>query len=225
VEKISSRDGRQRVLQALRRSGRALGVQEVADLVGLHENSVRFHLDRLVEEGAATREAERRAGRGRPRHTYAVTAEPGAHGDRRDYQLLAEILAGAMAAGPDPTATAISAGQRWGRYLAPEPRPFQQTDEVAAVAEVVRIMGAVGFAPEVEEGDPDVPERELVLHHCPFLEVAGEHPEIVCSVHLGLIQGALEGLRAPVAATGLTPWATPSTCVASIGPVQARGTG
>jgi predicted ArsR family transcriptional regulator len=41
----------------------------VADLVGLHENSVRFHLDRLVEEGAATREAERRAGGGRPRHT------------------------------------------------------------------------------------------------------------------------------------------------------------
>jgi predicted ArsR family transcriptional regulator len=222
VEKISSRDGRQRVLQALRRADRALGVQEVADLVGLHYNSVRYHLDRLVEEGAATRVAERRPRRGRPRHTYAVTAEPGAHGDRRDYQLLAEILAGAMAAGPDPTATAISAGQRWGRYLAPEPRPFQQTDEAAALAEVVRIMGAVGFAPELPEGDPEAAEHELALHHCPFLEVAGEHPEIVCSVHLGLIRGALEGLRAPVAATGLTPWARPSTCVATIGRARAQ---
>jgi predicted ArsR family transcriptional regulator len=213
-----SRDGRQRVLQALRRAGRALGVQEVAELVGLHENSVRFHLDRLVTEGAATRGAEARTRRGRPRHTYAVTAEPGAHGDHRDYRFLAEILAGAMASGPDPVSTAVSAGQRWGRYLAPEPRPFQQTDEAAAMAEVVRIMAGIGFAPELAEHDPEAPGRELSLHHCPFLEVAGGHPEIVCSVHLGLIQGALEGLRAPVAATDLTPWATPSTCVATISP-------
>jgi hypothetical protein len=35
-------------------------------------------------------------------------------------------------------------------------------------------------------------------------------------VHLGLIQGALETLRAPLAATDLAPWATPSTCVATI---------
>jgi predicted ArsR family transcriptional regulator len=219
---MSSRDGRQRVLQALRRSGRALGVQEVADLVGLHENSVRFHLDRLVDEGAAVREAERRPRRGRPRHTYAVTAEPGAHGDRRDYQLLAEILAGAMASGPDPTATAISAGRRWGRYLAPEPRPFQQTDGATAIAEVVRIMGDLGFAPELREPGPDSSGRELALHHCPFLEVAGDHPEIVCSVHLGLLRGALEGLRAPAAVAGLTPWTTPSTCVATIGPSRVR---
>jgi len=211
-----SRDGRQRVLQALRRAGHALGVQEVAELVGLHENSVRFHLDRLVDEGAATRDAEPRTGRGRPRHAYTVTAEPGAHGDHRDYRLLSAILAGAMASGPDPTSTAIDAGQRWGRYLAPQPRPFGQTDQPAALTEVARIMSDIGFAPEVDEPAAGVSDRELTSHHCPFLEVAGEHPEIVCSVHLGLIQGALEGLRAPVAATELAPWVTASTCVATI---------
>jgi predicted ArsR family transcriptional regulator len=216
VEKISTRDGRQRVLQALRRAGRPLGVQDVAALVGLHENSVRFHLDRLVDEGAATREAEPRTGRGRPRHTYAVTAEPGAHGDHRDYRLLSEILAGAMSTGPDPTSSAISAGRRWGRYLAPEPRPFQQTDKDAAMAEVVRIMSDIGFAPELVGGNSDESGQRVALHHCPFLEVATEHPEIVCSVHLGLIQGALETLRSPLAATDLAPWATPSTCVATI---------
>jgi predicted ArsR family transcriptional regulator len=217
VEKISTRDGRQRVLQALRRAGRPLGVQDVAALVGLHENSARFHLDRLVDQGAATRDAERRTGRGRPRHTYAVTAEPGAHGDHRDYRFLSEILAGALASGPDPTSTAISAGQRWGRYLAPEPRPFQQTDQATATAEVVRIMADIGFAPELS-ADSGEPGQRVALHHCPFLEVATEHPDIVCSVHLGLIQGALETLRAPLVATDLTPWATPSTCVATMSP-------
>lgn len=221
-----SRDGRQRVVQALRRADGPTGVHEIAAVTGLHENSVRFHLDRLVADGAAARVSVPHSGRGRPRQAYVVVAEPGTHGDRRDYRLLAEILAGALSTDPDATERATEAGRTWGRYLARPPRPFHRTDERAAVAELVRVLDETGFAPAVEAA-VEAPASDdgvataatpptLTLRHCPFLEVATEHRDVVCAVHLGLMQGTLAQLDAPLTTGSLTPWATPSTCVATL---------
>ena len=46
----ASRTGasRLRILQVLRQATEGLGVQELAEQVGLHANTVRFHLERLV---------------------------------------------------------------------------------------------------------------------------------------------------------------------------------
>jgi predicted ArsR family transcriptional regulator len=35
------------------------------------------------------------------------------------------------------------------------------------------------------------------LRHCPFLELAEHHRDIICPLHLGLIQGAFAGLASP----------------------------
>ncbi|GIV00644.1 MAG: hypothetical protein KatS3mg014_2259 [Actinomycetota bacterium] len=49
--------------------------------------------------------------------------------------------------------------------------------------------------------------------------MAEEHPEIVCSVHLGLLEGALEALGVR-AATELRPFLEPELCVARLREVR-----
>lgn len=58
--------------------------------------------------------------------------------------------------------------------------------------------------------------RRLRLHHCPFREVAQRRPDIVCAIHLGLMQGTVETLRAPLTAESLEPFVTPHLCVATL---------
>ena len=56
-------------------------------------------------------------------------------------------------------------------------------------------------------GSPDAAYQILaeVLLACPFIDAARRNPDLVCSVHLGLAQGVLHQLRAPVTATALRP--------------------
>jgi len=61
-----------------------------------------------------------------------------------------------------------------------------------------------------------------VMHRCPFRELAERYPQVVCALHGGLIDGALEELDAPVVLETLEPWASPSTCVAHLAPRAGR---
>ena len=55
------------------------------------------------------------------------------------------------------------------------------------------------------------------MHRCPFRDLAEQHGDVVCSVHLGLIRGALAEIGAPVTATRLEPFVEPSLCRARLG--------
>src|ERR1019366_6455400 len=66
---------RARLLTVLGRSARPMGVRELAEAVELHPNTVRQHLDQLVEAGLAVRDTAPPICRGRPAPRYA--AEPG----------------------------------------------------------------------------------------------------------------------------------------------------
>ena len=55
------------VLDMLLAADAPLGVREVAQQMGLHPNTARFHLEALVDAGLAVREAEERDTPGRPR--------------------------------------------------------------------------------------------------------------------------------------------------------------
>jgi DNA-binding transcriptional ArsR family regulator len=68
----ASESGRLRVLELLRSAPGGLGVTDLAMQLGLHTNTVRFHLNRLVAAGLATREVEQHNGPGRPRLTFAA---------------------------------------------------------------------------------------------------------------------------------------------------------
>lgn len=204
---------RSRVLAVLRDVGEPLGVTAVAERVGLHANTARFHLDALVEAGVVDRASEERELPGRPRALY--TARPIAGAGRRSYRLLAEILASYVAAEtPRPAQAARDAGWAWGRYLTDPLPPFRRIDADTATERLVGTLGEIGFAPEpATTGERG---RQVLLHHCPFREAAEEHPEVVCAVHLGLMQGILAEIDAPLDTERLDPFVGPSLCVAHL---------
>jgi predicted ArsR family transcriptional regulator len=210
----SSDSSRRRVLELLRQSPEGLGVTELAERSGLHPNTVRFHLNRLVTAGLARRDVGggRPSRPGRPRLTFTATPED-LHGDRRNYQLLAGILAGYMADTAAPATQARQLGHAWGSYLATRPAPGQRVTEEQSVGELLRVLDDIGFSPQLAEDDGDGVIR---LRHCPFLEVATAHREVVCSLHLGVMQGVLAEQRAPVEASDLQPFVEPSVCLAHV---------
>jgi predicted ArsR family transcriptional regulator len=206
-------ESRSRVLEILQDTGARLGVNEVAARLSLHPNTVRFHLDALVASGLVDSEAEESDLRGRPRMLYSANANSASAG-RRNYRLLAVILASSMAAQVShPREASINAGQEWGHYLGEGPPPFKRVDADEATGRLVSTMEDIGFAPEaVTRGH----HRQVLLHRCPFREVAQEHPEVVCSIHLGLMNGLLAELDAPLEVDQLDAFVEPSQCVASL---------
>jgi len=215
-------ESRSRVLTVLQDAAGPLGVADVARQLSLHANTARFHLDGLVEAGLVERSIEERDHPGRPRTLY--TARPGsARAGQRSYRLLAEILTSYLAAqSPRPAKAALEAGFVWGRYLAERPPPYQRADAAAATRQLVRMLDDVGFEPEAKTAGRS---RQVLLRHCPFREAAENHREVVCSVHLGLMQGLLAELDAPIAADRLDPFVEPSLCVAHLAaaPSSSRG--
>lgn len=207
---------REEVLGLLRTSNRPLSAAEVAESTGLHLNTARFHLDGLAEDGLVERMSETREQPGRPRILYT------AHGPvpgPRSYALLAEMLTGLVASLKDAGPAAVTAGQAWGRHLVERPAPSERIDRAEAVARLNRVLAAVGFSPEIRTTNKGT---EVCLHHCPFREVAEKHADIVCAVHLGLMQGALDELNAPIEAPSLEPFVTPNLCVARLRPRRTR---
>jgi predicted ArsR family transcriptional regulator len=201
---------RAHVFDLLRAAGSPAGVQEIADRAGLHPNTARFHLDALVDAGLAARAPRARTTPGRP--SMAYRAVEGGPAGRRRYRLLAEMLtsliAGVM---PKPGEAAAEAGREWGRYLTEQPPPYQRLGAGEAVERLTATLEEVGFAPEAVA---DGTRYQLRLRRCPFREVAENHQDVVCQLHLGLMQGALAQMRAPVTADRLQPFAEPSLCIA-----------
>jgi len=191
-------------------------VADVAASTGLHTNTARFHLDGLVDAGLVDRTTEARDQPGRPRALYI--ARPGsARGGQRSYRLLAEILTSYLASQSDrPAASAVEAGEAWGRFLADRPAPYRRVDEATATQRLVAALEEIGFAPEAVGTGSSSTERQILLHHCPFREVAEEHRDIVCGVHLGLMRGVLAEQSAPVAAERLEPFVEPNLCIAHL---------
>jgi len=215
----SSPLGRSRadVLDMLRAADGPLGVKEVAQRMGLHPNTARFHLEALVEAGLAAREAEERETPGRPRIGYQAVADSPA--GRRRYRLLAEMLtsliAGTMST---PGKAAEEAGREWGSYLTEQPPPYQRLTAQESLARLTAIMADFGFAPQPEASEDG--QYRICLHQCPFREVAERHKDVICALHLGMMRGALTTLRAPLRADRLDPFVEPSLCVATLTATQ-----
>ena len=139
---------------------------------------------------------------------------------RRSYRLLAEILTSYLGTQiKQPVDAALQAGEAWGRYLTERPAPFQRIDATTANQQLVDTLEDIGFAPEaVSTGS----ERQILLHHCPFREAAEQHPDVVCSVHLGLMRGLLSELDAPLEARRLDPFVESSLCVTHLAAPRGR---
>ena len=108
----------------------------------------------------------------------------------------------------DPAGRSETAGAAWGRALVERARPLARLPRAEAMRRLQELLDELGFEPEVPAGG-----RRILLHRCPFREVAGEHQAVVCSAHLGLIKGALGELGVDAGAATIEPLVTPTLCV------------
>lgn len=207
---------RRRILASLRARADGLDVRDLAQDAGVHVNTVRSHLGILEEAGLVGAQPVPRDGPGRPRLAYHATPEAAvAVGDGPGYRLLAKMLAGHLEADAEhPNEVARAIGDAWGQHLVERPAPFEELTPAAGVDRLVALLCELGFDPEVRGGDPTRPVVEL--RRCPFLAVARDHQDVVCSIHLGLMRGALAELGVEVRATELRPFVEPDRCLAEL---------
>lgn len=197
------------VIAKLREAKEPLSVAEMAERTGLHINTARFHLDGLVRDRLATRIVEERDSPGRPRVLYSSRV---GNGGSRSFGLLAEMLTGFVASLEGATSTALDVGRTWGRQLVEPSAPTQPITADEALARLNGVLEAIGFQPEIS--NTLLGKVEVHLHHCPFQEVAERHADVVCALHLGLMQGALAELGAPLEAESVQPFVTSDLCTA-----------
>lgn len=214
--------GRRRaVMRLLRASPDPMSIAGIADELGVHPNTVRFHLDSLVGDGQVEHVELDRKGPGRPPLMFRAVRQMD-RGGTRHYRLLAEILTMAFAAERDPGPKALAAGRAWGRKVDAElhPPPDEPKNAEDVIVRLIDVLDELGFAPERRVVDG---QQQVGLRHCPFLELAENRSSVVCPVHLGLMQGALqtweatrETRGAPVSVDRLDPFVEPDLCLAHL---------
>lgn len=197
----------------LRASPDPMSIAAIADLLAVHPNTVRFHLESLVGDGQVEQVEPSRKGPGRPPLMFRAVRQMD-RGGTRHYRMLAEILASAFAAEPDAYERAVAAGRSWARKpdaIPPAPPAGSTADD--AVEHLVDMLDELGFAPERRTVDG---KQQIGLRHCPFLELAENRASVVCPVHLGLMQGTVQSWQVPISVDGLEPFAEPDLCLAHL---------
>ena len=194
------------VFESLCDAGGAVTVQELAQTLGQHANTVREHLEVVVDAGLATRTRSTASRRGRPAILYRALPPESSRPQVREYAALATVLAGQLAALPDPRSASIAAGRAWGEELGTS----GPAGSKGARARTLTVLGNLGFDP-VPQADGTIELRE-----CPLLEAAKAHPGIVCAVHLGLVRALYEGQGMPSDEVDLDPFARPGACLLTL---------
>lgn len=192
-ERNDDATSRSLVLTTLRRAADAQTVKQVAATVHLSVATTRFHLTRLEAAGLVRSHPERAARRpGRPTLLYTARRPEAVDADAA-YQRLAGVLAEELNAVAG-AAGALAAGRAWSRRLAAEaPEPMVGGATTDPVDQIVQLLDDIGFAPAWSDD-----RRRIELHTCPYLNLARERADVVCTMHLGLIQDRLSASGRPV---------------------------
>jgi predicted ArsR family transcriptional regulator len=167
-------------------------VGEAAGAVGLHPNVARHHLDKLANGGYLEVSQRASSGAGRPAKVYSAI-EPELHleFDVGHDDILITLLGKALSRLPEAEAAAVAeeVGEEYGKKMAGEGVAKQKSFR-SALHTVADALSAHGFAAHAERhGD----ELRIVSGHCPFGDVAIEHP-VICAVDRGMVKGLLGSL-------------------------------
>ncbi len=175
---------------------------QVAERFGVHPNVARHHLDKLAAGGYLEVAVERAegAGAGRPSKHYRVspdakvdlTGDVPVHSD----DLVLSLLGRALALLPHDKAEAMAeeVGQEYGRAMAQgltgADLAVGQRSLRSAMQAVADALTAHGFAAHADQRNNQL---RIVNNHCPFGDVAIEHP-VICAVDRGMVKGMLTAL-------------------------------
>lgn len=154
-------------------------IAELCEATGLHQNTVREHMQRLIEGGYVIAQTEHRTTRGRPRTLYsAATGDPDAS---------SPVLR-------DKVSAAARRGDLLRRVM---PAAASDLDESAThqLDALVEHLEESGFEPIVDDETLTVE-----LTPCPHAAGRPEDRPTLCAVHLGLMQGVLTEAGGPLVA-------------------------
>jgi predicted ArsR family transcriptional regulator len=171
----------------LARSPIPLATADVADILDLHVNTVRPHLERMRDVGLLQVESSARGGVGRPQHRYSLAPDAPALGlEPSPFPTLARVLLqAASSAGIDRDELA-DAGRAQGAADAE-----QWPADVDVLDALIVEQAKLGFDPAVIELDSSA---TMAFTHCPFRDLAEAHPDLVCALHRGLVEGLVSSL-------------------------------
>jgi len=171
----------------LARSPSPRATAEIAEVLGLHPNTVRPHLERMREVGLLEVRPAPAGGVGRPQHLYSLAADAPALGlEPPAYPLLAGMLLHLAAEAGLGGDAALDAGRAQGQSFA-----AQADRRTPCARSAVELLERLGIDPEVVD-EADV--RTVLFAHCPFAELAAANPELVCSLHRGMLGGFVDAV-------------------------------
>jgi len=176
---------------------------QVADKFGVHPNVARHHLDKLAAGGYLEVVIERAegAGAGRPSKHYRVPADARTESVSdvpvRSDDLVLSLLGRALALLPRDQAEAMAeeVGQEYGAAMAQgltgADLTTGQRSLRSAMQAVADALSAHGFAAHADQRNNQL---RIINNHCPFGDVAIEHP-VICAVDRGMVKGMLTALH------------------------------
>lgn len=169
----------------LARAAAPLATAQIADTLGLHPNTVRPHLDRMREVGLLEVVTDAQGTVGRPQHRFLLAADAPSLGfEPPAFPVLARMLLRLAASAELVAADAVDAGREQGAAAAAR-RSTGGTCASALSAE----LAALGFDPESVIDDDGA---TIAFTRCPFRELAEANPDLVCSLHRGLVEGFVD---------------------------------
>src|SRR5688572_25972294 len=168
----------------LARAPAPLATAQIAETLGLHANTVRPHLDRMREVGLLDVVTDAQGAVGRPQHRYSLAIDAPSLGfEPPAFPVLARMLLRMAASAQVPAADAVEAGREQGATAA-RGRPAATCAEA-----LTQELAALGFDPESVEDDDGT---TIAFTRCPFRELAEANPDLVCSLHRGLVEGFID---------------------------------
>ena len=182
-----------------RESQNGVTAGEVAEKFELHANVARHHLDKLAAGGYLEVQISRQdgAGAGRPSKHYTATnpnqtLEFPVRSDDLVLSLLGKALA--LLTPKEATVMAEEVGEQYGRAMATSLVGVDvnktQRSLRAALQTVADALTAHGFAAHTDHRNNQL---RIVNNHCPFGDLAIEHP-VICAVDRGMVKGMLTAL-------------------------------
>ena len=172
---------------------------EVAEKFELHSNVARHHLDKLAAGGYLEVEILRNdgAGAGRPsKHYRATNPDQSLEFPVRSDDLVLSLLGKALTllSPQEATVMAEEVGQQYGRAMATNLKGYDiattQRSLRSAMQAVADALTAHGFAAHTDQRNNQL---RIVNNHCPFGDLAIEHP-VICAVDRGMVKGMLTAL-------------------------------
>lgn len=202
-------DTRYAILVAIADAAAPMTTAQLSEVVGLHANTIRPHLDRMREAGLVVREIANGQGVGRPRHAYRLAGDAPFVGDgthpslpaareRRDGSeprggLEALLVNLALSAG----VTEEAAGRLGFEHGVNRAEQLGAAAAGAVPDATVDLLMAelerLGFGPRASNLADDDDDGEGAVRidfmTCPFEDGTADAPDVACSLHAGIVAG------------------------------------